>query len=105
MDLVANAPPRPFAVVELDRHRRMTALGVPAATARRTDEELTRSPEDVDRLAVGAPDDVARLRGVGRAGQTGDGIGGRLVVLVFVVEPGGVLGRAPVELLGCEDTR
>lgn len=50
MDLVAVASPRPLAVVEIDRHRRVAALGVATAAAGRADEDLDGAAEDVDRL-------------------------------------------------------
>ena len=61
MHFVADAPAGPFVVVEIERHGRVTALGMPAAATAGADEQLTRPAEDVDRLAVGAPDDVAGL--------------------------------------------
>src|SRR5687767_2259908 len=100
MHLVADAPPRPFTVVQLVRHRRVTALGVPAAAARGANEELPRPPKDVDRLPVSAPDDVSHPGTVRRASQTGDGVRGGFVVLVLVINSRGVLGRPRVELFG-----
>ena len=88
VDLVADASPRPLAVLEIDRDRGVAALGVAAAAAARADKELAGAAEDVDRLAVRAPDDVPRAGGVGRARQAGDGVRGRLVVLVLVVDAG-----------------
>src|SRR5437016_932713 len=105
MHLVADAPPHPFTVVELDRHRRMTALGVPAAAASRADEELPRTPEDVDRLAIGAPDDVADPGGMRRAGQAGDGVRGRLVMPMLIPDTSRVFGGAGVEFRGGDHTR
>src|SRR5687768_14472606 len=96
MHLVPDSSPRPFPVIQLLGNWRVAAFGVPAAASGRADEQLTRAAEDVDRLAIGAPDDITHPRRVRRARQAGDGIRRRLVVLVLVKDPGSVLGRSRV---------
>src|SRR5215217_7810210 len=104
MHLVPNTPPRPFAVIQLLRNRCVAPFRVPATTAGSADEQLARAAEDVDWLAVGAPDDVPHCGGVRRARQARDSVRRRLIVLVLVINPGGVLGRARVELVGGHHT-
>src|SRR5688572_22885436 len=100
MDLVPYAAARPFAVIQLDGHRRVAALGMAAAATGRADEELAGTAEDVDWLAVGTPDDVAHLGGERRARQARDGIGRGLVVLVLIPQARGLFGGARVDLFG-----
>src|SRR5829696_1672387 len=100
MHLVADAPSPPLAVIKLLWNRRVAPFRVPATAAGRADEQLAWAAEDVDWLAVGAPDDVAHRGDVRRPRQTGDGVRCRLVVLVLVIDAGGVFGSARVELLG-----
>src|SRR5215204_3074224 len=104
MHFVADASTSPFAVVKLFWNRRVAPFRMPAAASGRADEQLAWAAKDVDRLPVGAPDDVAHRRSVRRPRQTGDRIRRRLVVLVLVIDPRGVFGRARVELLGADHT-
>src|ERR687898_2448661 len=104
MHLVADAPPRPFAVIQLLWNRRVAPFRVPATAAGRADEQLARTTEDVYWLAVGAPDDVAHRGGVRRPCQASDGVRRRLVVLVLVIDAGSVFGSPCVEFLGGDHT-
>src|SRR5215203_3900296 len=96
MDLVPDLPPGPFGVIQLDRHLGVAPFGMATAATGRADEKLAWAAKDIDQIAVAPADDVAFLRDVGRTRQTGDRVGGRLVVLMFVEDASGVLGSAGV---------
>src|SRR5215204_3022300 len=104
MHLVPNTPPRPFAVIQLLRNRCVAPFRVPATTAGGADEQLTWAAEDINWLAVGTPDDIPHRRGVRRSRQAGDGVRRRLIVLVLVIDSGGILGSTRVELVGGDHT-
>src|SRR5918994_5167923 len=104
MHLVADAPPRPLAVIQLLWNGRVSPFRVPATATGRADEQLARTAEDVNWLTVGSPDDVAHTRGVRRPCQTGDSVRRRLVVLVLVIDAGSVFGSPCVEFLGGDHT-
>src|SRR5579859_6939532 len=63
VDPVAPPAALPFAIVQVDRHGRMPALRVPAAAPARAHEQMALSAWHIDRLAVGANDEISAWAG------------------------------------------
>src|SRR5579859_5038359 len=68
VDSVAPPAALPFAIVQVDRHGRVPALGVPAAAPGRAHEQMALAARHVDRLAVGTNDEISAWAG-GRDGR------------------------------------